>query len=229
MILLLFLLNSSLDSLKAEFEKSKDFELVVEINRLYLREGKVDSANLFINDCEKLLDRVHHPFLSFLVGENLFFAGRILEARDSYLLTASRFSSREIANDALERLYLIEVARSDTTTLKRLARTILLMVLGKTVDAQDSLEELAETRLGNYALYYLALINLNEDRPEVALKFIKKMDKDFPQNRLLRAEILRAQILMKMGNKEEARKVLEALIIKDPTSIYAVMARQLLR
>ncbi|MEO0215833.1 MAG: tetratricopeptide repeat protein [candidate division WOR-3 bacterium] len=228
MILFLILLNSTIDSLKEQLKESNEFELVLKINNLYLAENKSDSANLFLRECEKKLCPSYHPLINFLIGENLFFAGRILEARESYLLTASRFTSHEIANDALERLYLIENARGDTANLKRLARAILFIEIDKTKDARDSLRELINTRVGGYALYYLGLVNFNEDQFDLALKFLMQLDRDFIEHKFPRAKILQARVLIKMGRKKEAREVLEELIIKDPASVYAIMAREIL-
>uniref|UniRef100_A0A7C4TD80 Tetratricopeptide repeat protein n=1 Tax=candidate division WOR-3 bacterium TaxID=2052148 RepID=A0A7C4TD80_UNCW3 len=229
MIIIFLLINSEIDSLKILFKESPSFNLIMEINKFYLMENELDTALNFLIENSKFIKPEEQPFLYYLVGEDLFFGGRILEAREEYLKTVARFSSSEIANDALERLYLIEVGRRDTLQLKNLARAIFLIEVGNTQSARDSLGRLIKTNFGDYALYYLALINFNENKTDDALKNLNQLQKEFPENKIKKAEILRARIFLKMGNKVLAREVLENLILKESNSVYGIQAREILK
>lgn len=229
-MILFFLLSlvSQIDSLKIIFQEEPKIEILKEISRYYLLKNEFDSAFYFLETSGKNLNREELPQLLFLMGEVHLFAGKILDAREQYLRTVARFSNNEIANDALERLYLIEMTKSDTLLLKRIAKPICLYQVGELKNAEESLKELTGTGIGDFALYYCALIYDRMGDPKLALKTLEELNKNFPGHKIYNSIILRAEIQLKLKNKKEAQRILEELIVKEPNSVYSIRAKRLL-
>ncbi len=227
-IFFFFQFQSPVDSLKAIFSQKQDIDLLIQINNLYRLADKFDSANIFLKECERYIEKDRFPLLSFLIAENLFFAGEILNAREKYLGVVARFSNNEVANNALERLYLIEMARKDTVALKGLARAICLIETDQLDSAEKSLKDLINGAIHEYALYYLALCYYKKDELNLALAILKDLDKDFKNHKIYPSKFLLAETYIKLKLYKEARKVLEDLIVAEPNSAWAVRARQML-
>ncbi|MEO0190950.1 MAG: hypothetical protein ABIL18_08210, partial [candidate division WOR-3 bacterium] len=139
-------------------EINPDYHCILELNNAYRRSWLFDSANNYLKKYEDRFGFEEQAEFNYLIGENLFFKGELLSAREQYLKTAAKYSNAKYANDALERLYLFESARKDTLLLKKLGKVINLYEIGELKPAEDSLRNLIKTVIGDYALYYLALV-----------------------------------------------------------------------
>ena len=164
----------------------------------------------------------------FTIGDDHLFAGNILLAREAYLKLVAIYPSSEHANDALERLHLIESVRKDTVFLKRLTHSMFLYHTDQLHTAEDSLKNLLETKLAAHAYYYLALVYRKKSELPLALSALKELNKSFPDHKIHNAILLLAEILIKCKSKKEAKEVLENLIVEKPTSVYAIRAREIL-
>jgi len=222
-------MEATIDSLETLLDQNPQIQIVLELNKCYLRTGNYTSGIHLLLEYEKNFNPEEKSVIRFTIGDNYFFAGKMLEAREEYLKLVSRFPQSQVANDALERLYLIEFARKDTVLLKRLAHAIYLYEIKEFDSADDSLKHLLKTTIGPHAYYYLALLyKSNDDLPQ-ALSALEELNENFPEHKIHKAILLIAQIHLHLDNRKEAQKILEDLIIKEPTSIYAARARQMLK
>ena len=143
-------------------------------------------------------------------------------------MAVRRYTKSPAANDALERLYLLETAREDTVSLKRLCYCLSRMYCEEWKSAEDSLKVLLATPLRQQVYYYLALLyRIVGDIPH-AISMLDAVEQEFPAQPLLFIPLLRAEIYLLLEKNEEAYTVLEDVIVEHPQSIYAVKARRLL-
>jgi len=221
--------RTKIDSLENLIAQKPQLSLILELNNLYRQAEKFDSGTIILRKYEDVMLPKERPYLIYNIGENYLFAGKLLDAREHYLETTARFSKSEIANEALERLYLIEVARKDTILLKRLARSICAFEMENLKAAEDSLKNLLKTSLGDYAYFYLALVYNKKGEFPLALGALDELNKNSPNHSIHKAYLLYAEINLKLGNKKKTKEILEELIIKMPQTIYSVQAKELLK
>jgi tetratricopeptide (TPR) repeat protein len=233
MILLFIFMNleleAKIDSLEAFLQQNVQLPTVLELNKYYLRTGKINEGNALLQKYERYFAPDDRAIIHFAFADNHLYRGKILEARDEYLKLVSRYPRSDIANDALERLYLIEATRQDTTLLKRLGNTLYLYYTNQLSAAEDSLKSLLRTKIGAYAYYYLALVYREKDDIPLVLSTLKELNTTFPEHNLHNATLFLAEVHLQTDNKKEAQNILEDLIVKEPTSIYGVRAREMLR
>ncbi len=226
-VLILFL--GPIDSLKNLIEVKHEYLYLIELNEAYRRLGLFDSANDCLKKYENRFGFEEQAEINYLVGENLFFKGELLASREQYLKTVARFSNARYANEALERLHLLESARKDTTLLKRLIKSIYWYEINNLQTSEDSLKKLTKTHLGDFALFYLSLVYVKRNEFNQALAALEELKKEFPANRIHRAKILVAEIYIKMGKEQEGIKLLEELVVKYPNSPVGIKAKEILK
>ena len=112
--------------------------------------------------------------------------------------------------------------------LKRLVNLLRLFETGQYVAAVDSAKELLKTPVGAYAYYYLALTYKEMSDLSLALGALVELNKVYPEHRVMEAYLFMSDIYVTLGKEKEAREVLEDLIVREPSTIYAVKARRLL-
>ncbi len=232
MILLLFFIIASdtkIDSLKNLLSEKLQLPTLVELHNCYLRAGKIKEGITLLKEYEDRFKSDKKPFFMFAIGDDHLFAGNILLAREEYLKLVAKYPSSEHANDALERLYLIESARKDTVFLKKLTYSMFFYYTDQMNSAEDSLKNLLETKIAAHAYYYLALVYMKKDKLPLALSALKELNKSFPNHKIHNARLLQAEILIESKSEQEAKEILEKLIVEKPTSIYAVRAREILK
>ena len=232
MILLFFFFNlelsNKIDSLKSIVDKNPKLSIITELNMCYFMAGH---DSLGIELLRKYYDRLgthDNAAIRLHLADDYLYTGDILGARDEYLKLVSRYPGSIFANDALEKLYMIENARLDTTTFKSLGYSIFLHQSGQLDAAKDSLKNLVRTRLGDYALYYLALTFIKQENLGQAVSALDNLTTSFPDHKIHNAILLQADIYIDLNKEKEARTILEELIVREPTSIYAVRARKML-
>lgn len=231
LLYLLFYLefDTKIDSLKASLIQNPQLSTVLELNKYYLSMGKFNKAINLLKEYENHFKSEEKSVLDFNIGDDYFFAGKILEARDEYLKLVGRYPHSEIANDALERLYFIESARKNMILLKKLAHAICFYQTDQLDTAQDSLKTLLKSGVGAYAYYYLALTYEKKEDLSLALSAFEELNNSFPDHKIHNVFLLIAEIHLQLNNEKEAQEILENLIVEKPTSIYAVRAREMLR
>ncbi len=232
MILLFFFFNlelsNKIDTLKSIVDKNPKLSIITELNMCYFMAGH---DSLGIELLKKYYDRLgahDNAAIRLHLANDYLYAGNILGARDEYLKLVSRYPGSVFANDALEKLYMIESARLDTTIFKFLGYSIFLHQSGQLDAAKDSLKNLIKTRLGDYALYYLALTFIKQENLGQALSALDDLTTSFPDHKIHNAILLQAGIYIDLNKEKEARAILEELVVREPTSIYAVKARGML-
>jgi tetratricopeptide (TPR) repeat protein len=234
MILLITILvnlnhDALIDSLTRELEREMHVSTIIALNRAYIQTEEYNRANTLLETYDNRVAWNEQALLHTLVGDNLFFAGSLLGAREKYLTVVSRYTKSPAANDALERLYLLETARIDTSALKGLSYCLSRMYCEQWQRAEDSLKQLLTTPLRQQVYYHLALLYRKKGDIPHALSILDEVEQEFPAHSLLVIPILRAEIYLLLQKNEDARKVLEDLIVKHPQTIYAVKARRLLK
>jgi tetratricopeptide (TPR) repeat protein len=202
---------------------------LVELNRRFCSEGRFDEAVKMLGACEEYAPVGEKGMINYLIAEDHLFAGKIIDARQHYLMTAARFSGTAIANDALDRLYLIEVCRRDTALMKRLVRALCCQETSRLVEAEESLKILIPTALGDYALYFTALNFEAQNRIPLALSALHELAAKFPGHTIHAAGLLAARLQVQLKNYKAAGAILESLIVEKPETIYAVQARAMLK
>lgn len=222
-------LETNIDSLQTSIRQNPQLPVVLELNRCYLRMGKYNEGINLLKDYERHFKSEKKSILIFNIGDDYLFAGMILPARNEYLKLVNRYPRSEIANDALERLYLIESTRQDTILLKKLARSICLFKSEQFDSAEDSLKDLLKTKIGAYAYYYLACLYKEKEDLPMALSALNELGNSYPDHKIHNAILLLAEIHLRSNNEKKAQDILEDLIIKKPNSIYAVRAREMLK
>ena len=228
-LLLSLEIETQIDSLETLLDQHPDVLTVIELNKLYLKKNEFDKGINLLKKHETHFTSVVKPIILYALGEDYFFAGKIIVAREEYLKLVGRFPRSDIANDALERIYLIENARKDTVLLKRLAYSVCLYETEQFNRAEDSLKILLKTKIGDYAYYYLALLYHAQDELSLVLGVLNELNNSFPEHKIHNVFLFLADVHLELGNKKDAQNILEELIIKDPTSIYALRARKLLK
>jgi tetratricopeptide (TPR) repeat protein len=164
--------------------------------------------------------------IRFELGNVFMYAGEIAKAYDTYLHLMGRYPQQEIANDAAERLYLIETVRDDTVLMKRLANVVRLYEIGRCDEAVDSSRVLLRSRVGAHAYYYLALAYRSKGDLSLTLSALDEMNARYTDHKIYEAFFLQASVYMIAGEVDEAREILEDLIVSAPNTIYAYRARQ---
>jgi len=232
MILLFFFFNlelsNKIDTLKSIVDKNPKLSIITELNMCYFMAGQDSLGIELIKKYYDLLGAHDNAALRLQLADDYLYTGDILEARDVYLKLVSRYPGSVFANDALEKLYMIESARLDTTTFKSLGYSIFLYKSSQFDAAKDSLKNLVKTRLGDYALYFLALTFIKQENLGQALGALDNLTTSFPDHKIHNAALLQAGIYIDLNKEKEARAILEELVVREPTSIYAVRARGML-
>ena len=227
-LLILILSTNPIDSLKSLLKEGPNLETILHLNRLYLEAREFRKGILLLKKYRRYLGPKEQLLLIYTEAEDYLFAGDIKNAYKQYMEIVIRNPDDELANDALERLYLLETGRVDTTLLKKFVRAIYFYKLKEYHQAIDSLKTLLNSKIGVYAYYYLALVY--DDMEDFAQSYavLKEMRKAHPKNRIYDATILLAELALKLDKREEAKKVLEELILSVPNSIYTMRAREII-
>jgi tetratricopeptide (TPR) repeat protein len=233
MILIALLISletqTTIDSLKAHVAVHPQFSTVIALNNAYLARGDFENASAVLRTYEPHAQFAELPVLAFMRAQNYFFGGRILTARDEYMALLTRYTGADIANDALEMLYLIESTQKDTVILKRLAHALYLYHTDQLSAAEESLKGLTRTSSGAYAYYYMALVYKKQDDVPQALSALHTLEREFPGHTLHNAALLHAELCIVSRATDEAQRILEDLLVRAPTTIYAARARKMLR
>jgi len=231
-LLLILVLTGSTnieDSLHNELDLEIRMTTIGTLNKHYIKNHDYNGARDFLETYENKVEWNDQAIIQVLIGDNLLYAGSLLGAREKYLTVVGRYTKSPAANDALERLYLLETARTDTNTLKRLAYVLGRLYCEQWMIAEDSLKQLLETKLRLHAYFHLALLYKETGDIPLAMSMLDALENEYPAHKLLAVPLLRAEIYLDSENPDGARAVLEDLIIQYPQSIHAVRARMLLK
>jgi predicted Zn-dependent protease len=226
--LLISLQDATLDSLNHRLEEQPQLSHALALNRHYLARGEFNEGIKVLTECQERAAREDRPGYRYMLAEDYFYAGEIVQAREAYRSLVAEFPSSNLANDGLERLSLIESTRNDTTALKKLSYALCLSYTEQLPAAEDSLKNLLTTPVGVYAYYALALVYRQKGDAALALSALQEMDRSFPDHTLYQTALLLAELYVQLNNQKQAQTVLEDIIVKQPASIYAVQARQML-
>jgi len=229
LLFLTFNMATRIDSLESRFEQNRQIETLLELSGCYIALGEYHkSIELLKKNDRYFINDLGQARLMYETGSVYMFAGEIVKAHDIYLRLISSYPKLDVANDAAERLYLIETAQGDTLQLKRLINVVRLYETDQYRPAADSARQLLKTPLGAYAYYYLARVYNSTGDISLALGALVELNKVYPEHRVIVAYLVMSDLYSALGKKKVAREILEDLIVREPNTIYAVKARQLL-
>ena len=229
MIVLILMLNmeARIDSLEYSLTQNRQIETLLEINKCYIVTGEYHRSIELLKANERYFGKDYEKArLMYETGSVYLFAGDIVKAHEMFLRLMSSYPKLDIANDAAERLYLIETAQDDTVQLNRLINLVRLFETEQYKPAVDAAKELLKTSVGAYAYYYLALTYRSINELPLALSALVELNKVHPEHRIMDAYLLMSDIYVGLDKKKDARDILEYLIVREPNTIYAVKARQ---
>jgi tetratricopeptide (TPR) repeat protein len=226
-LLLVFSSEARIDSLENAFALNRQLETLLQLNECYLARSEYHKSIELLRSNQQLYPKDEDKSrVMYQIGDVLLFAGEIAKAHDTYLRLIGRYPRMDIANDAAQRMYLIEAARDDTVQLKRLINVVRLYETAQYLDAVDSARVLLKSLVGVYAHYYMALAYDAQDELPLSLSTIVELNEKYPKHSIHAATLLRADIYMRLDEPKKAREILEDLIVREPNTIYAFKARQ---
>jgi tetratricopeptide (TPR) repeat protein len=218
-----------IDSLRTLIQGSPRLESILELNRLYGRTGQPDSGIALLVRYGNIVPVDQRSQLAFQLAEDYLYAGRLSEARETYLMTTALNPGSEIANDALERVYLVELGRRDTLELKRLLAVLADEAYGQLDSVPQRLRPFLSGTLSDIAYYRLGRAAARLKQYPEALAAFAELRRRFPEHTFHQVPLFEAEINIALGNSTKARSLLEAVIIRMPASIYAARAREMLK
>ena len=229
MILFFLLVNieTRIDSLEHAFARHRQIETLLELNECYVTTGQYHKSMTLLGQNERYFPKdADKSRIMYQLGSVFMFVGEIDKAHDTYLQLMSRYPRLDIANDAAERLYIIETARDDTVQLKRLSNVIRLFETEQYETAVDSARILLKSTVAPYAYLYMALAYRSLGDLTLTLGVLEEMNDRFPEHRVHEAILLAADVYMVLGKSKDAEAMLQDLIVREPNTIYALKARQ---
>lgn len=229
MILFFLLLNTEarIDSLEDSFAQSRQIETLLQLNECYLVTDQYQKSMALLGQNERHFAKdADKSRIRFELGNVFMFAGEIAKAHETYLGLMGRYPQLDIANDAAERLYLIETVRDDTVQMKRLINVVRLYEIGQYRGAVDSGRVLLKSTVGAHAYYYLALAYRGIGDLTLTMSALEELNERYPGHKIYEAVFLQASVYSILGELENAGEVLKDLIVREPNTIYAYRARQ---
>ncbi len=226
-LLLVLSIETRIDSLENAYAESREFNTLLALHECYLATGQYHRSMSLLGQAERhFYEDTTKAKIMFELGDVFMFVGEIAKAHDQYLRLVSRYPKMNIANDAAERLYLIETARADTVALKRLGNVIRLCETAQYDEAADSARVLLRTAVGAYAYYYLALAYRGLGDLTLSLGALEELNTAYAGHKVYEAVFLQANIYLILGELARAQEILQDLVVKEPNTIYAHEARQ---
>lgn len=226
-LLLVLSIETRIDSLENAYGQNRELETMLALHECYLMTDQYHKSMSLLGQAERFfLKDTDRSRIMFELGSVFMFLGEISKAYDQYLRLVSRYPKLDIANDAAERLYLIETARDDTVQLKRLVNVVRLYETTQYDTAADSARVLLRTAVGAYAYYYLALSYRGLGDLTLTLGALEELNTEYPDHRIYEAVFVQASVYMILGELASAEEILQDLIVREPNTVYAFKARQ---
>ena len=218
-----------IDSLLTLIRHDPRTESILELNRLYGQVGQPDSGTALLVRYGNIVPVDQRSQLAFQLAENYLYAGRLTDARETYLTTAALDPGSDLANDALERVYLLELGRRDTLELKRMLNVLAEEAYNRLDSVPPRLRPFLSGPLADIAYYRLGLIAARLKQYPEALAAFAELGRRFPEHTFHQVPLYEAEIRIALGDRAQARAILEDVIIRMPASIYACRAREMLK
>jgi tetratricopeptide (TPR) repeat protein len=218
-----------IDSLRQAITDSPRLEAILELDRLYGRTGQPDSGIALLTRYGSVVPAEQRPVLAFQLAEDYLYIGRLTEAREAYLRTAGLDPGSGTANDALERVYLMELGRRDTLELKKMLAVLAGEAHGLPDSVPARLRPFLSGSLADIAYYRLGQAAARLGQYPEALAAFVELRQRFPEHMFHQAPLMEAGIRAALGDSSRAREILEEIIVRLPGSVYAVRAREMLK
>ncbi len=232
--------NAKQDYLKLVSKYSDYSEAAAALNKLgdiSLAEDDIEKARDYYKRASsrlyKAINREEADRARFNLAELTFFEGKIEKARELYSEISNEANS-DIANDALERLMLVDENKDYVKALKVFAKAEFQKKkknYQKAFALYDSVARIAEgTNLAEISILTAARIHFEIGAFDSALNLTKLLLEKYPKSVYKdKALSLSGDCLAAMGHKEKAIERYSKILTEFPNSIYAEKARKRIR
>lgn len=217
------------DSLRALIRRDPQFSYLQQLNQIYQHLGLPDSGIALLAQYLNILPADQRPRLVFQLGLDYFYTGQLTAAREKFLEAAALAPGADFANDALEKIYLLELGRRDTVEFKRLLTVLAQEQYGLPDSVPAKFKSLLEGSLADIAYFNLGRIALLLGQYAEALAAFNELNQKFPDHQFHRVFLYEAEIYLRLADTTRARDRLEEVLVKMPASIYAARARAILK
>jgi len=199
--------------------------------RLRLRRGDLDGSNEVLVRAAGIVPRESLPFVFWERANVCLYRHNVEDAVSGYNWLVNRFPASPLANDALERLFLIRRAGGDSTALASYARILYLAATDAGGDAIDTARVFIGRypSLAEYGYDLIADLHCAGQSYDKALAAIEEYDQAYPRGEKRAAMLLgKARILLTTGEKTRAKAVLEMIVLGFGSAPEVAVARELL-
>lgn len=202
------------------------------LNDIYISQNKINESESLLHDAvTQLKNRFPNEFdlARFQLAEIDFYRGNIDTALAQYHDLVSNANSA-VANDALDRINLIEQNKNLNKAIRNYAKAELYERQENYTDAIKENEEAYSSSmdedLGERSLLNSADLYVKMNVPDSALSKIKELNDKYPDSIYGDLALFKAgSILMEQKRNEESMKYFMDLLVKYPKSIYLQATR----
>lgn len=219
----------ALDSMSVQSWPASAFILSA---KLYVASGDYAAAESRLDRGLGVVARESLPRVLWTRCELLFAQSRLSEAVPAYNELAANFPGSPLANDALERLFLIRRAGADTSMLRAFGHMVMLRMASADGPAIDSARSFIKrwSPLAEYGHEFIVETHTQNTAPELALAAIGEYEKAYPTgSKLARLLLVKAELCLKTGQEAQARAALEKLLADFGGSPESGAAREMLK
>ncbi|MDW8219753.1 MAG: tetratricopeptide repeat protein [Bacteroidota bacterium] len=213
----------------------------VDLGLLYIRRNQLARAADVLRSTLQLFGRMRTEAdeAEFYIAELEYFAGNLDSAERRFMNLAAN-PHADIANDALERLALIEYRRTPegADVVQNFAKAELAEKQERYDEAREVYNRLAQSIkphhpyavIGEQALIRAGNLELRQKRYEAAYKLFSAVLEQFPDGTLGDVAMMhQADVLVLLGQKEEALQLYTALLGRFPRSTLLQQVRLKIR
>jgi tetratricopeptide (TPR) repeat protein len=191
----------------------------------YLRTGDLDGA-------DRLVSALVTPLSLFFSGEVRFFEGSYVIARDTYKSAVARGLDRDFANDALERIMLMETLQSRPALIDLVRDIEWAIARGAFERAIELINEgfndFENREDGGVLLYCKAKVHAHQGHTNEAIASYLNAADDAANSAFAPKALYQAAVLYRdqIGDASMAGELLKRIIFDYPESVEAELSRR---
>lgn len=222
-----------LNNVTKQFPKQRiTAEALNQLSRIYIIKDNQDSAEKILNNIIRNYNQIASDevlYAKFSLAEMLFYKGEIDSAKVLYMELSDN-SNSDIANDAIERLILIEQNKELIRGLTLFANALYLEKKKAYNDAIGKLRETIEltqgTNLAERSYILTAEIFFRQSLYDSTLSITSEFFKENPKSIYFdQGLLLQAMCYEQKNSREKAIEIYQQLITEFPRSVYLQEAR----
>ncbi len=165
----------------------------------------------------------------YLLAELLFFEAKFDSAQVMYADLVKNINS-DVANDALERIYLLEENKNYIRDFTKFSKEQLLILQNKKNEAIEILEDLIKTSvsedLSQRSLYEITRLTFEQSQFDSAIYYGNQLIENYEKSIFAdKVILLLADSYVAINRKDEAINILKKLLVDYPNSVFLQEAR----